>query len=175
MLIPAQAVNEAIHNLVQADYKRIVQIRTELSERNHALGNPSVGFMFAGEFHNTSPSRSVPLAERKIIHPDLEDDAREYVKDLKRIRNDRGKMINIISSLVSKCAGNKQDLRDMFPELLVPYFPDLASLPRTRKLGFLYEGGSESLSPIPDVHQRLEDLKTLDELVTYYESMKLLY
>jgi hypothetical protein len=141
--------------------RRLAQENNKLRYRK-ALPR-ATGFVFEGV------SYILPEHNFSSLLPGLEEDLVDEMKVLLASREDTGKEIKQISQLMFLMAKDHvettQDLRDLLPECLIPAFPSLTQLDRTREPAF-------SIQDSPKMLDRWE--KALPR-IEYFTATRMLY
>ena len=150
--------------LTSFEKKRLDSWLQTLIDANAALGNPSEGFLFCGKFHTLASNEQRVGLEKRLLHPNLYEEGKQYIQAVKKSYMENGQMQMSLRILIRPCS-NIDDIRDVLPEAAVRLIPELAGLPRTR----------EEAWTIRDKPIQLQNFKMLKELVEFHVANHLLF
>lgn len=126
-------------HLLTKDRSKLRDVLEGLIERNYALGGPKEGFLMEGQFLTLLPPKQQFLAEKRMLHPSLHSEVREYLAEC-RILDSEAKVIQQGLSLLTSHCKTSQDLRDALPEDIVELSPNLRNMTRYRPEAWCLEG-----------------------------------
>lgn len=134
-------INEIMKRLMAKDKVRTDRILENFILENHKLGGPKEGFLLEGRFLTLLPSRDQLAAEKRMLHPHLHGEVREYLNELKLIENEASTIKHGLSLLLKPCK-TWQDFRDALPEDIVDLVPEIKRLSRQRPEAWCLDEGS---------------------------------
>jgi len=132
-------IDYIVTTLLKKDHARLDRILEGFLEQNHTLGGIKEGFLLEGKFHTLLPPRQQFAIEKRMLHPRLHGEVREYIAE-RRLIEVEGKTIQQGLSLLVKPCKTTQDLRDALPEDIVDLVPQFKSLSRQRPEAWCLEG-----------------------------------
>lgn len=140
-----KALSESVFQAIfGSEIERLRTTLTELITQNGLRGNPATGFLYGGAFHTIYDVKQLAKTPKKILHPDLREQGREYVQDKAVLDRGIAEVRHALVTLLRPCA-TEQDFRDLLPQSVVFFLPDLASLPRTREPGWAFKDRATDL------------------------------
>lgn len=125
--------------LLKKDHDRLDHILKGFIEENYSLGGIKEGFLLEGKFHTLLPPKQQFAVEKRMLHPRLHAEVREYLAECRLILTEAKTIQQGLSLLVKPCK-SPQDLRDALPEDIVDLIPDLRRLTRQRPEAWCLEG-----------------------------------
>jgi hypothetical protein len=128
-----------ITTLLKKDYTRLDLILEGFLEQNYMLGGIKEGFLLEGKFHTLLPSKQQFVIEKRMLHPRLHGEVREYLAERRLIEVEAKTIQQGLSLLVKPCKST-QDLRDALPEDIVDLVPQFRSMTRQRPEAWCLEG-----------------------------------
>lgn len=131
-----ETVCKDLHGREQA---RLGTQLTELIHSNTTKGNPPYGFLYGGQYYTILAPAMRRTAVKKIIHPELREEAREFVEGLNQWQKDWEACGNALRRGLQSCH-DWQDVRDIFPTVIGMIHEATKVLKRTRPVGFPFEG-----------------------------------
>jgi len=161
----SEFIPDLVNNMIQKDIKRLKDLRTNLIEENAKLGNPTQGFLFHGEYVSDLPRNQLAHAPKKLLAKELHKQGRDYFKQKDLLVKETRRMIQALVVVVKE-AKTKQDMRDMLPDVCIPFAPsEISVLPRTRPEGFMYS----------DKPLKKHEFDHTVEILTFYNANNILY
>jgi hypothetical protein len=137
---PCLIFTEPIARQLVAPAKRaLLECKRTLIEAHAQATGDVNGFLYGGVYHTELSPKHIRSVKKTLIHVSLRARAQAYSDACRAQEREKILILNGLSTILRYCF-TFQDARDMLPSFLIQGVPELASLPRTRPEGFLYEG-----------------------------------
>lgn len=137
MAIDAYAwANTVSKRIVSHDGDRLVNILREIHDTNQMLQNTNVvGFMYQATMFHVDGQQPTAGATKIVLHPTLMDRMVEFVEKRKKTQRDMDMIRQCLITLFHSCT-TYQDIRDVIPDCVLQFVPEVQNLSRTREAAF---------------------------------------
>ncbi|QWY83508.1 hypothetical protein [Rhizobium phage RHph_X2_28B] len=127
-------IGELSRDIFYKDKARLEKMLEVIFDKQVELGGSSNGFVYGSEFYTkyTKIDRKRP---RDVLRPELHEQMRDYLFDLRKIQEDKQKIEQGLSAILVGCS-TWQQVRDALPNDLARQFTQTRDLPRIQAEGF---------------------------------------
>jgi hypothetical protein len=135
-----------------------------LTKENQTLGGTMGCFRFNGDILTVNSLRLTLGSTIKDIHPDLVGSAERYTLRCEKLKADVKKLRHALSTVIGKCS-DRQDVRDVLPDVIGNKIPALQGIVRLKPEGYV----------LRDKPVLLKQFNDCMEIALIYQANQLIY